>query len=160
MTSKTPRVPSFNILHHLQEGAMTSTTPRAPSFEILHHLQEDAMTRTTPRAPSVYILHYLLSYHGATIEMPRWTTTCPSFKTTSTHSPSLETCHQALVEAPRQGRQGIQMTFDDTPPLKNGNNDMRRSQEGRHTIKQVRLQELQGPTSANCQSLSLVLMRS
>ena len=52
------------------------------------------------------------------------------------------------------------MTFDDTPPLKNGNNDMRRSQEGRHTIKQVRLQELQGPTSANCQSLSLVLMRS
>ena len=61
--------------------------------------------------------------------MPRWTTTC----------------HQALVEAPRKGRQGnknadvnikrnIQMTFGDTPPLKSANVDVRRRRRQRRNL--------------------------
>ena len=139
-----PRVPSFAIRHQLQEGAMTRPSPRATSFDILLR-QQDGVPRSASTRPSskisrmpwtslprAYILH--LAHQGAKRKMPRWTTTC----------------HQALVEAPRKGRQGnkhadvnmrrsIQMTFGDTPPLKSVNVDMRRSQDARHAIKQVLL---------------------
>ena len=134
-----PRVPSFAIRHQLQEGAITRPSPRATSFDILLQFQEGAMRRTTPRVPSLDTLHQPksgvprsastrprqakvhLAHQGATRKMPRWTTTC----------------HQALVTAPRKGRQGnkladvnmrrnIQMTFDVIPPLKSVNVDMRR----------------------------------
>ena len=138
------------------------------------------MRRTTPRVPSQIKAH--LAHQGATKKMaqrratrkmPRWTTTCPSFKTTSTHLPSFGTCHQALVEAPRKGRQGnkhavvnmkrsIRMTFGDTPPLKSVNVDMtRRWRQGRILWcplvlpLQVCQQELQSSSLA-----ILVLMRS
>ena len=143
-------------LHLLQEGAMTRTSPRAPSFDTLHR-QQGGVSRSASTRPSQAKAH--LAHQGATRKMPRWTTTCLSFKTTSTHLPSFGTSHQAQVEDPSQGHQGIQMTFDDTLPLKNANNDMRRSQEGRHAIKQVRQLEFQGSHSSSCQSLSLVLMR-
>ena len=132
-----PRVPSFAIRHQLQEGATRRTTPRAPSLATLHRQQEgvprSASTRPSSKLsrmpwtsmPKAYVLYQ--AHQGTTRKMQRWTTTC----------------HQALVEAPRKGRQGnkhadvnmrrnIQMTFDDTLPLKSVNVDMRRSQEPPH----------------------------
>ena len=158
-----PRVPSFAIHHQLQEGVMTRPSPRATSFDILLQLQEGAMRRTTPKVPSLETLHRQqagvprsastrpsqvkahLAHQGATRKMPRWTTTCPSFKTMWTHSPSFGTYHQALVRAPRQGhqsnkhadinmRRSIRMTFGDTPPLKSVNVDVRRRQRQRRNL--------------------------
>ena len=158
-----PRVPSFAIRHQLQEGAMTRPSPRATSFDILLQFQEGATRRTTPRVPSLDTLHQPksgvprsastrprqvkahLAHQGATRTLPRSTTTCPSSKTTSLHSPSFETYHQARVGAPSQGHQGnkhadanmrrsIRTTFGDIPPLKSVNVDMRRRRRQRHIL--------------------------
>ena len=137
-------------LHLLQEGAMKRTSPSAPSFNILHRQQEGA-PRSASTRPSQAKAH--LAHQGATRKMPRWTTTCLSFKTTSTHLPSFGTSHQAQVEDPSQGHQGIQMTFGDTLPLKSVNVDMRRRWRQVHTLWCL----LQVPPQHRCPSQVLYL---
>ena len=118
MRRTTPRVTSLDTLRRQQEGVPRSASTR-PSSKI------SRMPWTSwPRAYIVYLAH-----QGATTKMPRWTTTC----------------HQALVEAPRKGRQGnklavidmkrsIRMTFGDTPPIKSVNVDMRRRRRQRRIL--------------------------
>ena len=134
MTRKTPRAPSLATLHR-QQGGVPRSASRRPTSKL------SRMPWTS--LPRAYVLY--LAHQGATRKIPRWTTTC----------------HQALVEAPRKGRQGnknadvnmkrsIQMTFGDTPPLKSVNVDMTRRWRQRRILwcplvlpLQVRQRELQ-----------------